>query len=191
AEWAREDFANSVREFLENPRRSSAITAGIGQVLDLGAGRWLRLRAELTDLRSKGMFIPWSRFYTHFAVRQGHTHNGQLLGASLGPGSNAQYLEVDLYAPFGRIGGFVERAERDTDTFEERFEDRFDRDQRDIEYTVGVRQTLFLGTLDVAWSASASRRRSRTFIGLDGPGDRGIRETNVSLDVSASYWPGR
>jgi hypothetical protein len=48
-------------------------------------------------------------WYTHAEVRQGFTHEGQLLGATVGPGGNAQRLDISWVKKKARIGIELER----------------------------------------------------------------------------------
>lgn len=54
-------------------------------------------------------------YYTHPVVRHGYTHNGQMLGAGIGPGSNTQYLGISLYRKGSRFGIHGERIVHNND----------------------------------------------------------------------------
>ncbi|MBX9928411.1 MAG: capsule assembly Wzi family protein [Gemmatimonadaceae bacterium] len=117
-EYARNDFAGDLRDLLTEPDHARGYTAGLQKVLDgdAAAGRWV-LRAENTNLGQTRTEVVrgGGAFYTHGLVREGYTHRGQLLGAPIGPGSNAQFLGLDRYAADGRFGVFVERIRYDDD----------------------------------------------------------------------------
>lgn len=57
-------------------------------------------------------------WYTHPVIRQGYTHEGQMLGASIGPGSNSQTLQVAWVQGFKRIGLSFERILHNTDFYQ-------------------------------------------------------------------------
>jgi hypothetical protein len=54
-------------------------------------------------------------YYTHPVVRHGYTHNGQMLGAGIGPGSNSQYLSISLHRRGSRLGIHGERIVHNND----------------------------------------------------------------------------
>jgi hypothetical protein len=57
---------------------------------------------------------PW---YAHHVVRQGYTHEGQVIGAGIGPGSDMQRLAAAWRASSWSAGGRVERLRIDSDGF--------------------------------------------------------------------------
>jgi hypothetical protein len=83
-------------------------------VFPLSAQRFVRLHSEVVDLQEarppdseRGIPI----WYTHGSDLS-YMHEGQVLGAWMGPVADAQRLAMDVFTPNGRIGGFVERARR-------------------------------------------------------------------------------
>jgi hypothetical protein len=54
-------------------------------------------------------------FYGHHIITQGHTNQGQWLGAGIGTGGNSQYLGFKLYFPKGYGNLFVQRRNPDLD----------------------------------------------------------------------------
>jgi hypothetical protein len=54
-------------------------------------------------------------FYSHHVITQGHTNQGQWLGAGIGTGGNSQYLGFKLYFPKGYGNLFVQRRNPDLD----------------------------------------------------------------------------
>jgi hypothetical protein len=59
-------------------------------------------------------FTSW---YTSPNIRQGYTHKGQLLGASIGPGSNSQSIAFSWNKGFNKIGLFFERLVHNSDFY--------------------------------------------------------------------------
>jgi hypothetical protein len=60
--------------------------------------------------------ISWSStFYAHHIITQGHTNQGQWLGAGIGTGGNSQYLGFKLYFPRGYGHLFLQRQNPDLD----------------------------------------------------------------------------
>jgi hypothetical protein len=124
-EYARGDFAGSLRDLLLEPDHSRAYTIGFQKTLPASSGAYV-LRAENTTLgqtqtvllRVTGLglgALGGGAIYTHSQVTEGYTNDGQLLGAPIGPGSNSQYLGLDRYTSHGRYGVFLERIRYDDD----------------------------------------------------------------------------
>ncbi|MCH7564862.1 MAG: hypothetical protein IH968_13670 [Gemmatimonadetes bacterium] len=192
AEWARDDAPQDIEDFLGEIDHASAWTAGFQKTADVPAGV-LRVGFEMTDIKNRDTAVHGRAdlsFFTHRGVpTQGHTHEGQLLGAWTGPGSDAQFLEIDLFRERTRWGVFMERVRRDDDTFEDRFAFDYAFRGHDIEFVGGVRASAARGAWLVDAVASVSHRKNRSFIGLDGRNFDFLRENNFFLDVTLSWWP--
>jgi hypothetical protein len=89
---------------------------------------YLKLNVEMTQLQlynPKDMFYPGSAFvgglpnswYTNDIIKQGYTNQGQILGASIGPGSNSQTINVSYHYKYNHIGIMVERISQNNDFF--------------------------------------------------------------------------
>lgn len=119
-EFAKNDYTSGTTELLQIPGHSRAYTLGLSQQFSLPGDARLRLSLEHSNLflsRSyylAGWFGPGS-FYNHGIVSQGYTHEGQLLGAGIGPGADAQYLGLDYYDEWGRVGLFLRRINKDAE----------------------------------------------------------------------------
>jgi len=113
-EFGREDHSADARDLYLEPDHSSltnigfrqawqkdnVLTAVRAEVLTYEAAAGLRTRVE-----GEG------GAYTHSILRQGHTLNGQLLAADVGPGSgNAQIVTLEQFAPQGRWSAYFRRA---------------------------------------------------------------------------------
>ena len=59
--------------------------------------------------------VSW---YEHGLVLHGHTHNGQILGAGIGPGSNLQTLNISWVQSLKSIGIQFERYVHNNDFFQ-------------------------------------------------------------------------
>lgn len=126
-------------------------------------------------------------------ARQGHTHRGQLLGAYIGPGSNAQYVALDRLAPARTWGFFAERVRRDDDTYFREHASAYGFRGHDVEWTLGARAGGWLdvpalervtGPLAFGVTAGVSRRKNRNFTDLDGGANWSfLREWNGWADL--------
>lgn len=184
-EWARP----GLRDVLWEPDLGQAYVLGFQKVAVLGP-RWIRVYGELAHLTGSPT-LPRDgggvSFYTHPGVPQGHTHRGQLLGAAIGPGSDAQILGADLFFDWGRIGVFGERVRRDDDAYYAVWTRYYAARAHDLELTAGVRQLLFLHDFDLGWSIAYGSRDNRGFLGLDGYNWHFRDETNWSIGVDVSW----
>lgn len=52
-------------------------------------------------------------YYAHYAVKQGYTQNGQIIGAGTGYAGNSQFLGVRVYYPRGSIMAYFHRSSPD------------------------------------------------------------------------------
>lgn len=189
-EWAREDYWLNTEDLLTEIDHSEAYLIGFEKLVVRGGTTW-RWRGEATHVKRadaqslRGLAV----FYEHTVITQGHTHRGQLLGAAIGPGSNAQFLAVDAT---GRrmLGGYVERIRRDDDAYGERFAHVYGFRGHDLELTLGAYGIERVGKVGLDWDLSASRRKNRNFLGLDGVSWSFRRESNVALSVHATWLKG-
>lgn len=115
AEWARNTAANNFRDLLLQPEYSRAYTLGFLKRFVLSAEHWLSLNFEMTQIeRTRSIEYRYSEpFYRSNAVIQGYTHQGQILGAGIGPGSNSQKVHLKYYWKRGLFGASFNRIVHD------------------------------------------------------------------------------
>lgn len=118
-EVAMNDFNGNMRDFLVDFGHSFAYTLGMQKNFRLPGEGELLFTYEHTNLsRSKGyVYRPVAPYYTHFYVKDGYTHGGQLQGAGIGPGSISDNLALDWYSPRGVVGVSIQRIAADVDFF--------------------------------------------------------------------------
>ncbi len=89
---------------------------------------YLRINVEMAQLQlynPKDLFYPgWAfvgglpnSWYTSDVIKQGYTNQGQVLGASIGPGSNSQTINLSYHYKYNSIGILVERISQNNDFF--------------------------------------------------------------------------
>jgi hypothetical protein len=74
--------------------------------------------AQLQLMNPKDIFYPSyplvggkpDSWYQSTIIRQGYSNNGQLMGSSIGPGSNNQSINISWNKGYNKIGVFVERT---------------------------------------------------------------------------------
>lgn len=189
-EWARNDRGEHLRDYFVNWEHSQLYTLGFQKATQLLNQRILVLRGELTHLeRSSSRLLRATPVYgAHGEIPQGYTQKGQMIGAFIGPGGNAQFLGADLYAPWGGASFFVQRRVHDQDAYME----RADQGQPGWYYwdihtsgLVGSSLTLFRGPWDVSGRFSFERHFNQNF-----KSDHDAYRVDLSARWRAGWAPG-
>lgn len=192
-EYARDDHWEDFRDLLMEPDHSRAYMLGLQKVFALGgAGRALRVAAEMANLNASPTWQsgrPMPSFYTHSQVRQGHTHRGQLLGAPIGTGSDAQYVAADYLTPRMMLGLYLERVRYDNDAYYRHLRYPYNYSGHDAELTLALRGAAFLSAVQVMGEIGFSGRHNPGFVGLPGALDTTLKG-NVSLILGLAWVPG-
>jgi hypothetical protein len=181
-EWARNDHSWELRDFLLEPEHSQAYTVGLQRAIELSGDRILALRGELTHLERSTTVLVRSNptYYAHHIVTQGYTQEGQVIGAGIGPGGDAQHLGADLYAPWGRAGVYLERQVHDNDAY---YDWALANGQmyccHNVSFNLGTQALVFLNDFDLGGGFIITREYNRYFFGLD--------LWNVNLSLSARW----
>ena len=117
------DAKLNFRDLLLDTDHSRAATLGIRKVFSslnsdyLFSWEWNQLEQTASrKLRGAG---SW---YRHSFVMHGFTNNGEIIGASIGPGSNSHFLSIEKISPNKRIGISLEIIDQDNDFFYYAFE---------------------------------------------------------------------
>ncbi|MDX1638817.1 MAG: capsule assembly Wzi family protein [Balneolaceae bacterium] len=141
-EWARGDFADTIVHYLEAPEDNSGYTIGMWKRFDLGGDRKIRMVVEHSDLATWetrfNLGLPVGSFYAHGINKQGYTNNGQVVGASIGPGSSAHNLNLSYIWPDKQLTFEYQRTRYNDDYFYTTFDSRESTPQ-DLEHQLGLR----------------------------------------------------
>jgi hypothetical protein len=111
-ELGRAERPANVRDFLTEPNHTLAYIFGGQHARPLSRfGGTFRLQAEFAQLEQSPSYRrrPTHSWYTSRAAPQGYTQHGQIIGATIGPGSSHQWLAADFMAPAWSAGAFVGR----------------------------------------------------------------------------------
>jgi hypothetical protein len=184
-EWGRDDRWLDLAELVQEPDHSQAYMVGFQKVTDVGRGTAVRVHGELIGLQElaelRGSSRPLPVWYTNSQVRQGYSHWGQLLGAGVGPGADAQFLGVDALRGWGMAGLFLERIRRNTATGAALGGRRYSPREHDTELVIGVRGLyLDLRDLSISGRVSFAYRFNRNFEDDD---------RNVGIELRAAWSP--
>lgn len=154
AEWARNTPPESFRDLLLEPEYSRVYTMGFFKKFSLAPQHWLTLNFELTQIeRPRSIeFRPSQPFYRSSSVIQGYTHEGQMLGAGIGPGSNSQKVHLSYFLPYGMFGVSFNRILHDNTRLYENYRVigerpwgiRNPRVVNEVEFRYGVNAIVFL-----------------------------------------------
>lgn len=110
-EFFRDDYAFDARDLMMEPRHNSGYAFGFQHLILGKYANFYKINVEFTNMTPG--FLEEVRaqnyYYTDNQIRQGHTNEGQVLGAAIGPGSNSQFMSVDAYFDKGRIGAYTRR----------------------------------------------------------------------------------
>ncbi len=111
-EYYREDnYADSRDLFLE-PDHDRAYTIGFQKIIPADWIDFVKVNFEISSLvpnRTDEVRYQ-AYYYTHSKVVQGHTNEGQILGAAIGTGSGSQFLGIEGYFEKGMVGIFAQRV---------------------------------------------------------------------------------
>lgn len=116
-EWARARLPSDLRDFLEYPGFSQGYTLGLQGVRRNVLGGSVRLQTEISYLEQNPRGRPSGSYYTSPHVIQGYTHEGETIGAAIGPGASNQWVAGDFLASSWRLGLFAERIRWDNDAY--------------------------------------------------------------------------
>jgi hypothetical protein len=118
-EWAKLRPPKSLRELLLDPQFGQGYTVGLEWANQLRPERLVRVQAEATMLEQTPEAVGQdiSEFYVSHSVPQGYTQEGQVIGASIGPGSSAQYIDATLLNRNWQVGGRVGRIRWEEDAY--------------------------------------------------------------------------
>jgi hypothetical protein len=104
----------TARNFILQPDKGIASVLGFSKIFPTAKKYYWEFLAEMTNLQLQtraeqfSTVVPPS-WYLGAYLRQGYTHNGQLLGAGIGPGATSQTIELNWRNGKNRIGLSAER----------------------------------------------------------------------------------
>jgi hypothetical protein len=205
-EFFRDDYAYDARDLLMEPRHNSGYAFGFQKLIMGQRVNFYKMNVEFTNMTPG--YLEEVRlqnyYYTDSQIPQGHTNEGQVLGAAIGPGSNSQFLGVDAYFDQGRIGAYVRRL-ADNNHFHYEYDRFLDRPEEfrqgygdywrnRTDFTLGLKGLYefqnFLITANLSWTKLMNYGRYNY-----GEFGRGINiatyepmdKTNIQFQIGLSY----
>ncbi|MDB4921108.1 capsule assembly Wzi family protein [Mucilaginibacter sp.] len=126
-EYGLNDNSYNSRDFIGSPDHSRAYIFGVRKMLPINghADQHILFGAEVTQLSQTPDRIVREAggWYVHGGVKDGHTNEGQVLGAGTGSGGNLQSMEVSWVTGLKKLGVRFERYEHNVDFQEKYFPD--------------------------------------------------------------------
>jgi len=190
AEWARDDYAWDLRDFLNEPDHAQVYALGFQKVIP-GPGRWFHLYGELAHLEgaiSSRSGRGLTAFYTGEA--SGLTNRGQLLGAPIGPGSDTQLLGAGMLSRWGWIGTSLQRIRWDANAYHASWARDYGAAGYDVEISGAIDFRTRVRGVDLAASILRADRHNRMLLGGGGPQEDFPIEHNWGARIHLSWWPG-
>ena len=112
------DFYRSWDSFIRYPFHTFAYNLGVEKIWSLGSPkRAILVRGEMSSTESsRDTAVYWPQtFYAHHIVTQGHTNEGQSLGAFYGSGGTFGRLDVEYIHPGGSASLYIARQNGNND----------------------------------------------------------------------------
>ena len=129
-EYGRRDHALNWRDFVMSPDHARAFLFGFSKLFRIRNQEHIQVRFEATQTQeSINIMVRYGgeeggqSWGQHTPILQGSTHYGQQLGNGVGPGNNAQTLEVAWVKDIRKVGIMFERLEHQMDFFNRAFRD--------------------------------------------------------------------
>lgn len=127
-EYGRRDHAVDWREFLLNPEHARAYIFGFKKLISLSNEAFFQINGEMLQQQESINIltrygISGGQSWASHGIKQGFTHQGQMLGPGVGPSSNVQTLETSWVKGIKKIGIRWERLNRHQDVYTRVFND--------------------------------------------------------------------
>ncbi len=127
AEFHYNDSKINLRDLILDSEHSKASTLGLRKIFEikntpiLFSWEWTQMEQNASRLVRNA-----NSWYEHYYVLDGYTHKGEVLGSSIGPGSNSQYFSLSKIDENENIGLAFEIIDQDNDFYHEAFADARD-----------------------------------------------------------------
>lgn len=126
-EFGVNDNSHNLRDFVLSPDHARAYIFGFRKMVPINGkkNQNILIGAEITQLaQSPERTVRGVEYwYIHAGVRHGHTQQGQILGAGIGPGSNLQSVELSWVSGLKKIGLKIDRYDHNLEFSKTEFRD--------------------------------------------------------------------
>ena len=122
ADFHYNDSKENIRDLLLDSDHSRAVTVGLQKVFEISNDNYL-FSWEWTQMEQTASKLlrnaKW--WYMHEYVYDGYTNEGEVLGASIGPGSNSHFFALNRIRDKEKMGIAIEIIDHDNDFYHEAF----------------------------------------------------------------------
>jgi hypothetical protein len=159
-EFFREDYG-SLRTLFLLPEHTAGYMLGAKKTISISPERGFMITGEMVWMQQSRDYeliqiTTPALYYTHTSNIHGYTHKGQILGTALAPGGDGQFLTIDYYDTWGKIGLFGTRIRNNMDYVYYiaandliiNPDNESYRSYIDVQISVGLDTVLFLGSID-------------------------------------------
>jgi len=200
-EWYMEYGLNSFRrplgDRLAQSNLNRAYTIGAIKRFDLPSnGHFLTLLIEHTQLENNSAGAFWRErigepgvtiWYVSDEIKQGYTHQGKILGAGIGPGSNSQTVSFTWYHTLGNVELTLARVAYNNDRLFKYADYYLEQDQfrntiwryQEMGRSLGLSTTFFLSSNVDFQAAYRTERRFR----FENVKNQDLSNTNLSFTL--------
>ena len=122
AEFHHNDSKQNIRDLLLDSDHSRAVTIGLQKVFKIKNDDYL-FNWEWTQMEQSAsrLIRNAGSWYEHSWVYDGYTNKGEVLGSSIGPGSNSHYFSLNRIRNQELIGIALEIVDNDNDFYHDAF----------------------------------------------------------------------
>ena len=122
-EWGRNDAFYNLRDAIQRLDHSRAYTLGIRKLFQVNADKrkYWQILSEYTRMQQPPSWplLSGGAWYEHSRAVQGYTHLGEILGAPIGQGANAQIVRLSKFNGLQQYGIQLERVTQNGVFFED------------------------------------------------------------------------
>ena len=122
-EWGRNDAFYNLRDAIQRIDHSRAYTLGIRKLFNVNdqKTKYWQLISEYTRMQQPPSWplLTGGSWYVHSRALQGYTHLGEILGAPIGQGANAQTVRLSKFNGLQQYGIQLERVTQNGVYFED------------------------------------------------------------------------
>jgi len=121
-EFHHNDSKQNMRDLLLDSDHSRAVTLGVEKIFNIKKSNFL-FSWEWTQMEQNAsrLLRNAGSWYQHSWVYDGYTNRGEVLGSSIGPGSNSHYVSLSKIQENQKIGLALEIVDNDNDFYHEAF----------------------------------------------------------------------
>ncbi len=121
-EFHHNDSKQNMRDLLLDSDHSRAVTLGVEKIFNIKNSNFL-FSWEWTQMEQNAsrLLRNAGSWYQHSWVYDGYTNRGEVLGSSIGPGSNSHYISLSKIQENQKIGLAFEIVDNDNDFYHEAF----------------------------------------------------------------------